>query len=129
MGEGASGMMMYTPDGYMSAQLLSSQERPSVLSSDEEWAQIGKTYIAFTGAFFLDETGDEKGTILRHQMRTSNLPQLQGDMQRRLCKITNDEDGMYLTIAPTGPMKIGPDGLERILFVRWKKMPSNCEGS
>ncbi len=125
MGADAEGMIIYTLDGYMSAQLLTPGQKPFKDGTEADWAKVGKSYIAYTGAFYLDETGDEKGPILHHQMRNANLPQLLGDTQRRLLKITNEEDGRYLTLAPAGPMKIAPNGLDRILVVRWKRMPGN----
>jgi Lipocalin-like domain len=125
MGETPAGIVMYTPDGYMSAQLLVPGQKPFKEGTEADWATVGKSYIAYTGAFYLDEKGDEKGPILNHQMRTSNLPQLLGDTQRRLMKITDEADGKYLTLAPAGPMKVAPDGLDRILVVRWKRCPDN----
>ena len=125
MGPDAAGIIMYTPDGYMSAQLLTPGQNPFKDGTDADWATVGKRYIAYTAAFYLDETGDEKGPILNHQMRNANLPQLIGDTQRRLMKITDEKDGRYLTLAPVGPIKIAPDGLDRILVVRWRRMPDN----
>lgn len=125
MGRDATGIIMYTPDGYMSAQLLVPGQKPFKEGTDAEWARVGKSYIAYTGAFYLDETGDEKGPILSHEMRNAMLPQLQGDTQRRLMKITDEKDGRWLTLAPDGPMKVAPDGLDRTLVVRWKRLPDN----
>ena len=109
----------------MSAQLLNSGQKPFKDGTDSDWAIFRQSYIAYTGASYLGETGDDKGPILNHQMRTAKLPQLLGDTQRRLMKITNEDDGRYLTLAPAGPMKIAPGGLDRILGVRWKWMPDN----
>lgn len=58
MGKAAQGIIMYTPDGYMSAQL----QTPGVASfdppgTDADWADVGRKYIAYTGRFFLDEKG------------------------------------------------------------------------
>lgn len=129
MGADATGIIMYTPDGYMSAQLLTPGQKPFRDGTDADWAKLGKSYIAYTGAFYLDETGDEKGPILSHQMRTANLPQLLGDTQRRLMKITDEKDGRWLTLAPDGTMKVAPDGLDRTLVVRWKRLPDNHTAS
>jgi hypothetical protein len=129
MGEKATGIIMYTPDGYMSAQLLTPGQEPFTSGSDSDWATVGKKYIAYTGAFWFDPNGDEKGPMLYHQMRDANMPQLRGDIQRRLMKITDEEDGRYLTLAPAGPMKIAPDGLDRILVVRWRRLADNHQGT
>jgi hypothetical protein len=99
------------------------------LCNPEPSSTAAQPYIAYTGAFWLDEAGDEKGPLLNHQMRDSNLPALRGDVQRRLMKITDEDDGgRYLTLAPEGPMVIGPDGLERVLVVRWKRLEDNSAG-
>lgn len=91
MGKNAQGIIMYTPDGYMSAQL----QTPGVVDFDppgteSEWAEVGKRYVAYTGRFFLDEKADSDGPILVHEMRNSNLPRLFGDRQRRLCEIKDE---------------------------------------
>lgn len=128
MGPSATGIIMYTSDGYMSAQLLTpGQQQFTPPGSESEWATVGKSYVAYTGAFSLDESGDDKGPILYHQMRDSNQPRLRGDVQRRLMKITDEDDGRYLTLAPEGPMKIGPDGLDRVLVVRWRRLKDNSD--
>lgn len=119
MGPNATGIIMYTSDGYMSAQLCNPE--PSSTSP--------QPYIAYTGAFYFDEVGDEKGPVLYHQMRDSNLPTLVGDVQRRLMKITDEDDGRYLTLAPDGPMVIGPDGLDRVLVVRWRRLDDNAKAT
>lgn len=117
---------MYTPDGYMSAQL----QTPGVLKfnlpgTESDWAEVGRNYISYTGRFFLDEKGDSKGPILVHEMRNSNLPRLNGDRQRRLCEIKEESDGKYLYLSVSGAMKM--DGEDRIPLVRWKRLAYNDE--
>ena len=126
MGKNAQGIIMYTPDGYMSAQL----QTPGVAAfdppgTDKDWAEVGKRYVAYTGRFFLDEKGDSKGPILVHEMRNSNLPRLVGDRQRRLCEIKDESDGKHLYLSVDKPMKMG--GEDRIPYVRWKRMELNEE--
>ena len=127
MGPDCGGMIMYSSDGYMSAQLITPGQRPFTEGTDADWATVGRSYIAYTGAFYLDETGDAKGPFLYHQMQSANIPRLLGDIQRRLMKITEENGVKILTLAPDGPMKIAPDGLDRILVVRWRKMPDNSK--
>lgn len=125
MGPEATGIIMYTNDGYMSAQLCTPGQQPFAVhqATESDWIDVGKKYVSYTGAFYLDPVGDEKGPVLYHQMRYSNWPNLRDDVQRRLMKITDEEDGRYLTLAPAGPLKIAPDGLDRILVVRWRRLP------
>src|SRR5258708_34182005 len=59
-GERPIGLILYTPDGYMSAQL----QRPDrhafadgdlLRATPEEYAAAGSSYIAYSGRFFVDE--------------------------------------------------------------------------
>ena|SRR5690349_15440089 len=72
MGENAQGIIMYTPDGYMSAQLMRLGRR-NFASGDwfegtpEEFTEEGGGYIAYSGPFHVDE---EK-QALTHSMAVS----------------------------------------------------------
>lgn len=69
------GIIMYTPDGYMSAQ-LSKPNRPTFASGDwfdattEDYVTEAKSYIAYSGPFYVDE---DKQT-LSHSMFVSLFP-------------------------------------------------------
>lgn len=125
MGAKAQGIIMYTPDGYMSAQLQTPGVSEPKTNTDGEWAAIGKNYIAYTGRYFLDETGDDQGILLVHEMRNSNMPRLVGDRQRRLCEIKDESDGRYLYLRVGEPIKLG--GEDRLAVVRWKRLEDNQE--
>jgi hypothetical protein len=132
MGIDGKGIIMYTPDGYMSAQLLRPGQTPfnkgGQEGTDSEWATVGRNYVAYTGPYYLDESGDEQGRpILLHHMRTSNLPYLVGDTQRRIVKIVHEPDGKYLVLGLDEPMKV--DGEDRIIRVRWRRLPDNQASS
>jgi hypothetical protein len=106
LGPNAQGMIMYTPDGHMSAHLCPPGQ-PTFASGDGissategEWAEVGRNYVAYTGMFFLDETKAE--SLLLHEMRVSNIPRLVGDIQRRTVEITEEEDGKYLSLGVKG---------------------------
>ena len=126
MGRDAEGIIMYTPDGFMSAQL----QTPGVAKfeppgTDKNWAEVGRCYIAYTGRFFLDEKGDSHGPLLVHEMRNSNLPRLTGDRQRRLCDIKDESDGRYLYLSTADPIKFGEE--YRTPLVRWKRLEMNMK--
>ncbi|KIY03238.1 uncharacterized protein Z520_01705 [Fonsecaea multimorphosa CBS 102226] len=130
MGQDAKGIIMYTPDGYMSAQLQTPGQKPfgdrsgSKAGSDADWATVGRNYVAYTGAFYLDERGDDKGRpILMHNMRNSNLPYLVGDIQRRIMRFVDESDGKYLVLSLDDPLKF--DGEDRLIRVRWRRLPLN----
>ena len=66
LGEQPQGIIMYTPDGYMSAQ-LARPDRGRFVSgdwfkgTDEEYRAEASSYIAYTGPFHVDE--DKKGGV------------------------------------------------------------------
>ena len=126
MGPHANGIIMYTPDGYMSAQLVTPGQpvfKPAEGTASDFEAQ-GRNAVSYTGAFYLDEKGDENGPLLVHEMRSSSSPVLVGDRQRRLVEIKEEEDGRYLYLSTAKPVK-QLNGEERIPLVRWKRLPLN----
>ena len=91
MGEEPQGIIMYTPDGYMSAQLMH-PGRPKFASgdwfrgSDEEIKEEALGYIAYSGPFHTDE----KKQTLTHSMFVSLFPNWLGQTQPRVVKIEGD---------------------------------------
>ena len=126
MGPDAKGIIMYTPDGYMSAQLLTPGQPTfdRLKGSAQDWEQAGRHHVGYTGYFYLDEKGDSQGRpILMHNMRVANLPTLLGDTQRRMVRITEEDDGKYLNLGLEAPSMV--QGEMRVTKVRWKRMPDN----
>ncbi|RMZ87375.1 hypothetical protein DV736_g5398, partial [Chaetothyriales sp. CBS 134916] len=131
-GPDATGILVYTPDGYMSAQLQTPGQQPFDVfkAADEDWAASGKNYLAYTGRFFLDEKGDDKGRpVLLHEMFVSSLPHLRGQIQRRVMDIAVDESdgGRYLVLSLDEPVNWYGD--ERLIRVRWRRLPDNQASS
>src|SRR5258707_13098161 len=96
------GLILYTPDGYVSAQ-LQRPERPPFADGDilratpEECAAAGSSYIAYSGRFFVDE-----GTkSLSHEMAVSFFPNWFG--QRQGGVVEGDDD--YLRLRADGPRR------------------------
>lgn len=91
LGESPSGIILYTPDGFMSAQLMSDGRKPFA-SGDwfaatlEEYRAEASTYIAYSGRFHVDE---EKKT-LTHSMFVSLFPNWIGQTQPRLVRIEGE---------------------------------------
>jgi hypothetical protein len=60
LGPNRAGIIMYTPDGYMSAQ-LSKPDRPNFASGDwfagtaQDYISEASSYIAYSGPFSVDE--------------------------------------------------------------------------
>jgi hypothetical protein len=116
MGENPMGIIMYTPDGYVSAQLMRPNRRPFP-SGDwfdgplEAYREEASTYIAYSGPFHVDE---EKKT-LTHSMFVSLFPNWTGQIQPRVVKI----DGDILHLSGESPIKSG--GKLVMSYLQWKR--------
>lgn len=96
MGETAMGIIMYTQDGFMSAQFMPSERKRFAsgdwfTGTDEEYRQAATTYAAYSGPFEVDE---EHRTVI-HSMYVSIFPNWVGQKQPRLVRI--DGDDLYIT--------------------------------
>src|SRR6267142_7062578 len=97
------GLILYTPDGYVSAQ-LQRPERPAFADGDilrataEEYAAAGSSYIAYSGRFFVDE-GKKS---LSHEMTVSFFPNWFGQRQVRLVEV----NGEYLRLRTEEPVRL-----------------------
>ena len=63
LGNDAHGIIMYTPDGYMSAQIMRSQRTPfdrndPHLANDDELAAAAEGYFHYAGPYTVDDDGD-----------------------------------------------------------------------
>lgn len=120
MSEKPQGIIMYTPDGYMSAQLSTPDRKPFASGdwfkgSDEDWKQEGSTYIAYTGEFHVDE----EAKSLTHSMFISLFPNWIGQTQPRVVKI----EGEYLFLHTANPIESG--GKKVNSYLKWKRAPKN----
>lgn len=94
------GIIMYTPDGYMSAQ-LAMPDRPHFSGGDwfsgspDDYVAEASTYIAYTGPFHVDE---EQQT-LAHSMFVSLFPDWTGQTQPRRVRLEGDRLELG-TVAP-----------------------------
>ncbi|MBG9987986.1 lipocalin-like domain-containing protein [Aerococcaceae bacterium DSM 111176] len=91
LGENAQGIIMYTPDGYMSAQLME-PGRPEFEVNNmhkgqpDEYAKAAGGYHAYSGRFDFDEEKQE----LRHYMDVSLFPNYVGGSQIREARVVGD---------------------------------------
>jgi Lipocalin-like domain len=115
-GEDAQGIIMYTHDGFMSAQ-LSARERAPFASDDwykgkpEEFGDAASSYFAYTGPFQVDE---EKQT-LTHSMFISLFPNWIGQTQPRVVHVDRD----FLTV--TTEKAVESQGKMVKPELRWKR--------
>lgn len=80
MGEHPKGLIIYNPDGYMSAQIMDTHRENF---HQEHWTnatQEGSTYLAYSGPF---KTDDEK-QLVSHTMYISLFPNWTGQTQNRI---------------------------------------------
>src|SRR6267378_3316601 len=103
LGESTLGLILYTADGYMSAQLQRRERRPFAngdlpRATPAEYAAAGSTYVAYSGRFFV---GEDKRS-LSHEMAGSFFPNWLGQRQVLLGEV----DGETLRLSTDGPRRI-----------------------
>jgi hypothetical protein len=116
MSEHPQGIIMYTPDGYMSAQLMRPNRAPFA-SSDwyrakpEEYGREGATYFAYSGPFQVDE---ENRTVTHHVV-VSLFPNWIGQTQIRTVRLEGD----MLTLGTASPIQSGGQKVNALL--QWER--------
>ncbi len=116
MGEHATGFIIYSDDGYMSAQ-ISAAGRPVFADSDmfsgttQEFAAAGQSYLAYSGPFDVDEAG---GTVY-HRVAVSLFPNWAGMRQVRAAAL----DGDTLRLAFERPQHT--QGAARTVELVWRR--------
>jgi Lipocalin-like domain len=119
LGEKPEGMLLYAPDGYMSAQLMRPGRR-KFSSGDrfkgalEEYADEAIGYLAYSGPFHVDEAT----STLTHSMTVSLFPGL-GQTQPRVAKL----EGTRLELSTSAPALSG--GVEVMAHLQWERATPN----
>jgi hypothetical protein len=114
-GEDAQGLIMYTPDGFMSAQIQSAgrpnYHRPVASGgTTEQAAAAALGCLAYSGRYFVDEsTGD-----IRHEAKLSLVPNYLGKLHLR----HSDLDGDHLTLSSELPLSDGRTVYSSLLWTR-----------
>lgn len=106
MTKNVTGLIMYTPDGYMSAHMLMPGQAPfSRGAADEaQWAEAGKRCFTYAGPYYITNEGKGREEVLRHTFQVCNLPGWVGDIQVRTWKF--EEDGELLVLGSEEPTEI-----------------------
>jgi hypothetical protein len=115
-GETPQGIIMYTPDGFMSAQLCPPDRQPFAsgdwfTGTPEEYEAEASSYIAYTGPFHVDE----EQQALTHSMFTSLFPNWIGQTQPRVVKI----EGESLFLSTASPIQ--SQGKTVNSYLEWKR--------
>jgi len=106
MTKNVTGFIMYTPDGYMSAQMLIPGQQSFKRGEGEEpqWAEAGKRFFAYCGPYYITHEGVGREETLRHTFQVCNLPGWIGDIQIRTHRF--EEDGQVLVLGSEEPTEI-----------------------
>jgi Lipocalin-like domain len=113
LGPDARGIIMYTPDGYMSAQLMRSDRTPFSrndphLAHDNELAAAAEGYFNYAGPYSVVEDG-----LIAHHVELSLVPNWIGGIQYRTAKLVDSR----LELSPPEPMLM--QGEQRIAKLVW----------
>jgi hypothetical protein len=100
LGKDATGLILYTSDGYMSAQLMMPgsplfTSRSYHDGSPEELASAAKHYLAYSGSYSVEMDRDMK-PLIRHYVEVSLYPNWLNTNQTRICKLGERD----LTLSP-----------------------------
>jgi hypothetical protein len=115
LGPDALGLIMYTGDGYMSAQIMR-PGRPAFDRPDtdggtlEQAAAAAAGYLAYSGPFEVEESTG----VVHHEVRVSLLPNWLNGAQLRHAKL----DGDHLTLSA---VTAATDGTEIISTLVWNR--------
>ena len=121
MGEAPVGFILYTPDGYMSAQ-LSAPDRANFADGDmyrgtpDEYTAAGLSYLAYSGPYHVDETH----RTVEHGMAVSAFPNWAGERQLRLVEL----DGDQLTLRTDRPSMF--NGSLKDATIVWRRAAFNA---
>ena len=108
LGARPSGSILYTPDGYMSAQLAQPVTDPASTAADGY-------YIAYSGPFDVDE----QARTVRHQLDVSVIPALVGTELVRRVTFTDDDGTLILDALE--PSDRG--GVRTLVSITWARLP------
>jgi hypothetical protein len=116
-GPNACGYLSYTAEGTVSA-VLGASDRPLVAARDpqdatpEEYASSARTFVAYAGAYSLDE---ETGEV-EHHIQISLYPNWQGHSQLRVLQL--DGDTVNIVASP----RVAADGRTFHSELRWRRV-------
>jgi hypothetical protein len=120
LGESPLGFIMYTADGYMSAQLQRRDRKPFAgndmyRGEASEYVAAGSTYLAYSGRF----TVDEAAHVVSHHADVSFFPNWFGQTILRIAKFQGDS----LILTTERPQRF--NGTMKMAQLEWKRATSN----
>jgi hypothetical protein len=115
LGVDARGIIMYTPDGYMSAQIMRAGRTPfdrddPHLAQDNELAAAAAGYLSYSGPYAVVDD-----SLIAHHVRLSLLPNWIGGIQYRKARLHESK----LELSSAEPLLIG--GERRTAKLIWRR--------
>lgn len=115
LGLDAQGIIIYTADGYMSAQIMRADRAPFArgdlqVADIDELAAAAKGYLAYSGPYSVLDNG-----VIAHHVDVSLLPNWIGGTQYRAAQAGDDR----LELSPAEPVVI--KGKPRHGRLRWQR--------
>jgi hypothetical protein len=111
LGTGAVGMLIYSPEGYMSAQLVNPHHRAEHSPAAGTDPITAAGHLAYSGPFTVDGTTG----LIAHRLLVSSRPDWLHTNQHRTGILRQDQ----LTLSFTGPDQAGQD---RTSVLTWKRL-------
>jgi hypothetical protein len=114
-GERPSGLLLYTGDGRMSAQIMAADrprycEGDALGGTDRERAAAARGYLAYTGTYRV-----VRDNIVEHLVEVGLVPNWVGTTMARAATLT----GRQLTLVPVEPVVV--DGAPREMALDWER--------
>jgi Lipocalin-like domain len=115
LGVDARGIIMYTPDGYMSAQIMRAGRTPfdrddPHLAHDNELAAAAAGYLSYSGPYSVVDD-----SLIAHHVQLSLLPNWIGGIQYRKARLHESQ----LELSSAEPLLIG--GERRTAKLIWRR--------
>lgn len=122
----ALGTIIYSPDGYMAAQVVRPGQAPfpdgggilpDTSGTPADWEQVGRNFIAYSGRFWVEES--EGKEWVWHELSVCSLPGMVGKKARRSVEMEGEGGEVVLRLGVEG---LEVEGVERRVEVVWRKV-------
>ena len=122
MGKNPYGLLMYSPDGYMSVQIakegrLSYKSNDKMMATQEEMASSLQGYIAFSGKYKVDN----HHAVVTYSIQSSLFPNWKDQLQHRRV----DFEGDILYLKSTEP--ILSNGVYVNSYMTWQRVDRSAD--
>ncbi|KAH7068948.1 Lipocalin-like domain-containing protein [Paraphoma chrysanthemicola] len=129
-GPNARGLITYSVDGYMSAQVVRPGQAPfsdgggiapDTSGTPSDWEQVGRNFIAYSGRYWVSE--EEGKEVLWHELDVCSIPRMVGMVQKRKAQLDEVDGASILNLGVDGLVL---DGVDCKVEVKWKRVEDNA---